>query len=64
VAVDVPEVITCPDCGGRASRLSYVPPDGWEPGMVVAYRCADCLDRWDLPLDDEPDDDPRGSSGW
>jgi DNA-directed RNA polymerase subunit RPC12/RpoP len=62
--VDVPEVISCPDCGGRASRISYVPPDGWEPGMVVAYRCADCRDRWDLPLDDEPDDDPRGAQSW
>lgn len=26
----------------------------WEPGDIVAYRCEDCLDRWDLVL---PDDD-------
>jgi hypothetical protein len=44
----VPEQITCVDCGGTAHRLSYEPPEGWEPGDVVAYRCADCLDRWDL----------------
>lgn len=46
--LDVPEQITCVDCGGTAHRISYVPPEGWEPGDVVAYRCADCRDRWDL----------------
>ena len=56
----MPEVIVCPDCGGRASRLSYVPPDGWEVGMVVAYRCADCRDRWDIPIDDDWEDVSRG----
>ena len=25
---------------------------GWRVGDVVAYRCEDCLDRWDLVLDD------------
>jgi hypothetical protein len=25
----------------------------WEPGDVVAYRCQDCLDRWDLVLEDD-----------
>lgn len=53
----VDDVITCVDCGGRAHRLSYPPEDGeWEPGDVVAYRCADCLDRWDLVVPDEDDD--------
>ncbi len=46
----VPEVIDCIDCGGRAHLLSYVPPEGWSPGDIVAYRCADCLDRWDLEI--------------
>jgi len=23
---------------------------------VVAYRCEDCLDRWDLVLEDDDDD--------
>jgi hypothetical protein len=27
--------------------------DPWEPGDIVAYRCEDCLDRWDLVLEDE-----------
>lgn len=46
-------VITCIDCGGRAHLLSYPPEDGWEVGDFVAYRCEDCLDRWDLVLDDD-----------
>ena len=25
------------------------------PGENVAYRCADCLDRWDLVMPDEDD---------
>jgi hypothetical protein len=25
------------------------------PGDYVAYRCEDCLDRWDLVLPDQPD---------
>lgn len=55
--MDVPETITCVDCGGVAHLISYPRPDEpWEPGDIVAYRCADCLDRWDLVLAD-PDDD-------
>ena len=31
--------------------LTPAPEDGrWEIGDVVAYRCADCLDRWDVEL--------------
>ena len=56
----VPDQIDCIDCGGRAFRLTHPPEDGrWEPGEVVAYRCEDCLDRWDLVVpggDDELDD--------
>ncbi len=49
-------VITCIDCGGRAHLLSHPPEDNrWEPGDVVAYRCADCHDRWDLVLPDLDD---------
>lgn len=59
--MDVPETIVCVDCGGTAHRISYPRPDApWEPGDVVAYRCADCLDRWDLVvpgLDDDGDAD-------
>lgn len=57
-------VITCIDCGGRAHLLTQPRVDdeedagaaAWRPGDVVAYRCGDCLDRWDVVLadDDEP----------
>jgi hypothetical protein len=50
--------IVCVDCGGRCHLLSYEPHEGWEPGDVVAYRCEDCLDRWDIVLEDDDDDAP------
>jgi hypothetical protein len=50
-------IIVCVDCGGRAHLLTPPAEDGrWEPGEIVAYRCQDCLDRWDLVLPDEPDE--------
>jgi DNA-directed RNA polymerase subunit RPC12/RpoP len=52
-----PEIV-CVDCGGRCFLLSYAPEDGFAPGDVVAYRCSDCLDRWDLVLPEEDDDSP------
>jgi hypothetical protein len=53
--MDVAETITCVDCGGLCHRLSYPPHEGWEPGDVVAYRCEDCLDRWDIVVADDDD---------
>jgi hypothetical protein len=51
------EQITCIDCGGRAFLLTPPREDGaWLPGDIVAYRCEDCLDRWDLVLPDDLDD--------
>jgi hypothetical protein len=56
--VRAPETITCVDCGGLCRRLTYDPPDeGFQPGDVVAYRCRDCHDRWDIVLEDEDDTD-------
>ncbi len=53
--------IMCVDCGGRCGLLSVPEPDwGFQPGDVVAYRCADCGDRWDLVV---PDTEMGGSSG-
>ena len=44
--------ITCIDCGGRCFLLTPPREDGtWETGDVVAYRCRDCLDRWDIVLE-------------
>jgi DNA-directed RNA polymerase subunit RPC12/RpoP len=53
--VPVPEPqIVCVDCGGRCFLLGHPPEDGiWEAGDIVAYRCEDCLDRWDLVLTDD-----------
>ena len=53
--------IVCVDCGGICHLLTYAREDGsWEPGDIVSYRCGDCLDRWDLVLPDEEDDDRTG----
>lgn len=54
-------VITCIDCGGRAYLLSKPDEDGrWEVGEVVAYRCRECNDRWDLVLEEEDQSDDPG----
>lgn len=59
-----PEIV-CIDCGGRAFLLTLPRPEGdpWEPGDIVAYRCADCLDRWDLVLPDA-DEPPSDVMTW
>jgi hypothetical protein len=52
--MDAPATIICVDCGGTCHLLSHPRPDEpFEPGDVVAYRCADCLDRWDIVLEDD-----------
>jgi hypothetical protein len=55
--------IVCVECGGTCGLLQAVgPEDDLEPGDVVAYRCADCRERFDLVLteDDEADGRPDG----
>ena len=49
------EIIDCIDCGGPCHLLTKPDDLGWEPGMVVSYRCRDCNDRWDLILPDDED---------
>ena len=55
--VQVPESITCVDCGGTCGLLTrpdtddYDNPVPFRAGDVVAYRCADCNDRWDIVLE-------------
>ena len=47
-----PEEITCIDCLGTASLISFLPDDEEiEPGTALAYRCADCLERFDVVID-------------
>jgi hypothetical protein len=49
--------IVCVDCGGDCHLISHADENGeFEPGEIVAYRCRDCLDRWDLVLPDDEDD--------
>ena len=51
-----PEQITCIDCLGTASLISFLPEDGEvEPGTSLAYRCADCLERFDVVIEDMED---------
>jgi len=59
VEMDAELGMTCIDCGGTLHPLSYPPEEGWEPGDVVAYRCPDCNERFDIVLGDPTDDDDR-----
>ena len=49
--------LTCVDCGSTCHLITppYEDPDGgppgFQPGDVVAYRCEDCLDRWDIVVE-------------
>jgi len=54
------ETIVCVECGGLAWLLQPVgPEDDLEPGDAVAYRCADCLERFDVVVEeDDLLDDP------
>ena len=52
------EEIVCVDCGGRCFLITPPREDGrWFEGDIVAYRCQDCRDRWDLVLPDDADVD-------
>ena len=46
----IPQTIVCVDCGGLCHLISYAPDEGFEPGDIVAFRCEDCLDRWDIEI--------------
>ncbi len=53
-----PPTIICVDCGGSCHLISLLPKDEpLEPGMVLAYRCEDCRDRWDMVWEPEGDAD-------
>lgn len=44
-----PETIVCVECGGTAHLISFLPEDGeLDPEAAIAYRCADCRDRFDV----------------
>ncbi len=51
-----PESIVCVECGGTAHLISFLPEDEPpEPGTAYAYRCSDCIDRFDVVWEEEPD---------
>ena len=58
-----PATIVCVDCGGTCHLLSHVPEEGFAPGDVVAYRCEDCRDRWDIVLELDEDASSGPDSG-
>ncbi|HEU4917446.1 MAG TPA: hypothetical protein VFV13_12880 [Acidimicrobiia bacterium] len=50
---DPPETFICVDCGGTAHLISFLPEDApLEPGTPLAYRCSDCLERFDVVWED------------
>ena len=57
--MDVPNEITCVECGGVAHRVSFEPHEGWEPDSVVTFACEDCDHRLDVVLEGTWDDDDR-----
>lgn len=52
--MDPLRTIACMECGGVAHLLTRLDPeDPVLPGDVLAYRCPDCLERFDVVADDE-----------
>ncbi|MBV8951932.1 MAG: hypothetical protein JOZ99_13725 [Actinobacteria bacterium] len=48
------ETIVCVECGGDARVLRPAEPDDpYSAGDVVAYRCVDCWDRFDVVVTDD-----------
>lgn len=60
----VPDTIDCIECGGTCHRLSHEPDVGFAPGDVVAYRCADCQDRFDVVVPADAEDDAGDPTTW
>lgn len=58
--MEVPDTITCVDCGQDARLLTLPPEEGWQPGDNVSYRCRGCNDRWDFILEEK--DERQGSN--
>jgi DNA-directed RNA polymerase subunit RPC12/RpoP len=53
-----PDEYTCIDCGGIAHLITFLPEGGQvEPGTSLAYRCADCMERFDV-IWEETDNEP------
>lgn len=59
--MEIPDKVTCVDCGRLAYRLTIEPEFGFSDGDWVAYRCSGCGDRWDLEVSSNvyPDTDSK-----
>ena len=60
--VPIAEQIACMECGETAVLVQAPTADEViEPGDVLVYRCPECLQRWDVVVDEDDlvdDDDP------
>jgi hypothetical protein len=53
-----PTTFVCVDCGGVAHLLSFLPEDSnLEPGAPLAYRCSDCMERFDVVWEEDEEDE-------
>jgi hypothetical protein len=58
-----PDTFTCVDCGGVAHLITFLPEDDvLEPGTSLAYRCGDCMERFDVIWEEDDDDAPPADS--
>jgi hypothetical protein len=60
--IEPEQTLDCIECGGTVHLLTRPPgPDDlpWAAGDVVVYRCADCMDRFDMVLGDVDGNDDR-----
>ena len=58
------EKIVCVECGGTAHLLTGFPPDDPPvPGDIVPYRCAECMDRFDIVVEEADLEDDFGVAG-
>jgi Zn finger protein HypA/HybF involved in hydrogenase expression len=52
--MEMPESITCVECGSPAGRLTPLPEEtGFQAGDVVAFICPECGARFDLVVEDD-----------
>jgi hypothetical protein len=52
--VPIAERIDCMECGAEAVLVQPVDDETeLEAGDILVYRCRECLQRWDVVLDDD-----------
>lgn len=46
--------IVCVECGATAHLVQALDPDvPPEAGDVLVYRCSECMERWDIVVEEE-----------